>query len=378
MPCLNEEKTIAACIEQALKFRSTVNFPVEILIADNGSDDKSVKIAEKLGAKVIHVKEKGYGNALRAGIEKAAYNYILMGDADESYDFYHIQQFIDQLDKGYDLIMGNRFSGGIDPGAMSFSHRYIGNPILSWLGRVFYKTDIRDFHCGERAFRKDSILGLGLCTAGMEFASEMVVKAVLFGLKIIEVPCKLHKDGRNRPPHLRSIPDGLRHLRFLLIYSPVWLFFIPGLIMFILGLAFMIGIYIRPIQIGGFRFEVTTMFYAAMVTLLGIQIMQFFIYTNIYGKRIGQFPHTSKAVQNIEKVMLSKGIPVGIIVGLTGIIGIIFTLYQWKQVGFGILPDTRVCQTAIVFGSIFIMGIEFLFSSFFVNVLSMGTNEGGR
>ncbi len=219
MPCLNEEKTIGTCVQKAQRWIDAAHADAEILVADNGSTDRSAEIAEALGARVIHVPERGYGAALMGGINAANGNYIVMGDADDSYDFGNVTAFIDKLEEGYDLVMGNRFRGGIEPGAMSWSHRYIGNPLLSGIGRFFFKADIRDFHCGMRAFRKGAMINIDLCTTGMEFASEMIVKSVLNNLRITEIPVRLYPDGRMRPSHLKSIPDGLRHLKVLLSYG---------------------------------------------------------------------------------------------------------------------------------------------------------------
>ena len=376
MPCLNEEQTLGICVTKAKTALSKQSiFPAEIIIADNGSTDKSIKIASSLGARVVNIENKGYGNAIRGGIKAAKYNYIIMGDADDSYDFSEIESFIDKLEEGYDLVMGNRFEGGIEKGAMPWSHRYIGNPILSGLGRVFYRTNIGDFHCGMRGFRKDSIEKINLCTTGMEFASEMVVKASLFGLKITEVPCKLYPDGRNRPPHLRSIPDGLRHLRFLLIYSPRWLFLYPGMIFTIVGALMLIALFITPIKIFNVKLETITMFYAAMVLLLGMQAIQFSLFTNIYGRRIGQFPEASSIIEKAEDFMSINGFAVSIFLIITGIIGVMFSFMVWGEFGFGEIEDHTLHRWSILFGTILIMGFHLLLSSFFVNVLHMGGED---
>lgn len=375
MPCLNEEKTVGICIDKAKTFLDTNGYRGEVLIADNGSTDGSPAIAERLGARVIHVSDKGYGSALLRGIEAAKGEYVIMGDADDSYDFLDLRGFVEELDGGADLVMGNRFAGGIERGAMPFSHRYIGNPILSGIGRIFYRTDIGDFHCGLRAFRRDSILKLGLCTTGMEFASEMVVKAVLFKLKIAQVPCKLYPDGRNRPPHLRSLPDGWRHLKFLLIYSPKWLFYYPGLLFTILGFVLLSAIFIHPIELWGVQFEVTTMFYAAIALILGLQILQFAMYTDIYARRIGQFPEEPPTMKRIENFLGGKGVLLGLAFMLAGMAGVCATLWLWAKLGFGQVPDSSICMTAIMFGTLFVVGCQCLFSFFFINVLRMGTNR---
>ena len=378
MPCLNEAETIGKCINKARSSLKKLDGGVlreEILIADNGSTDGSVEIAESLGARVINVEKKGYGSALNAGIDAAKGDFIIMGDADDSYDFSNIQPFIDKLNEGYDLVMGNRFAGGIEPGAMTFSHRYIGNPVLSGIGRLFFNTKIRDFHCGMRAFRKDSILKIGLCTTGMEFASEMVVKSVLFGLRIAEVPIKLYPDGRNRPPHLRSIPDGLRHLKFLLIYSPKWLFFYPGIFMAVIGFIGMTALSISAINIGRIQFEITTMFYCAILLLMGIQAIQFSLFTNIYGRRIGQLPTESLLVEELSGLLKKYGLLLACLFVVLGVCGIIGTLISWADVGFGELTNSSVHRLAILFGTIFILGVQFFFSGFFINVLHMGDEQ---
>jgi len=372
MPCLNEEKTIGVCIKKALGFMQEYGIDGEVVIADNGSMDNSATIAKDLGARVVPIKDKGYGCALRGGIEAAEYEYVVMGDADDSYDFSALHGFIDKLNEGYELVMGNRFAGGIEKGAMSFSHQYIGNPFLSGLGRILFRTKIGDFHCGLRAFRKEAIMSLGLCTTGMEFASEMVVKAVLFKLKIAEIPCKLYPDGRDRPPHLRSIPDGLRHLEFLLIYSPKWLFAYPGLLFTLLGLVFMVAIYIHPIQIGKVEFEVTTMFYSAMVMLIGVMMLQFATFTCIFAERIGQFPPNSSLSHKVTKFLNKAGYWISLATVIIGIIGVISTLCTWGNTGFGHLTDTSVCRSAILFGSVLALGIEFFLFTAFAQVLRMG------
>lgn len=372
MPCLNEEKTIGACIEKALAFLRESGRSGEVLIADNGSTDRSAAIAQGCGARVIRVEEKGYGSALCAGIEAAEGDYVIMGDADGSYDFLALQPFVDQLDAGADLVMGNRFLGGIEPGAMPFSHRYIGNPLLSAIGRVFYRTHVGDFHCGLRAFRRESIQKLGLCTAGMEFASEMVVKAVLFKLRIDEVPCKLYPDGRGRSSHLRSLPDGWRHLKFLLIYSPRWLFCYPGILLALLGFVTLTAIYIHPIRIGAVQFEVTTMFYAAVAFILGLQMLQFAMYTHIYARRIGQFPREGPAMKKLAAFVGGKGVLLALALMVAGFAGACVTLRLWADLGFGTVPDSGICKTAIMFGTLFLVGCQLLFSFFFTHVLGMG------
>lgn len=378
MPCLNEEITIGVCIDKAFQSIRKLNIEGEVIVADNGSTDSSITIARERGARIVNVEKKGYGAALRGGIDAAKYEYVIMGDADDSYDFLELEGFIEKLDQGYDLVMGNRFAGGIEAGAMSFSHKYIGNPILSGLGRVFFKTDIKDFHCGLRAFRKESMEELGVCTTGMEFASEMVVKAVLFKLKVTEIPCKLYPDGRNRPPHLRSIPDGLRHLEFLLIYSPKWLFAYPGVFLSTLGLIFSILIYIQPLQIGRMQFEVTTMFYSAMIMLLGFQMVQFAVFTGIFGRRVGQLPDNSSFAIKLSNHIRNNGYWISLVLLIVGFAGIVFSFISWGKTGFGSLNTTFVCRTAILFGSLFAMGVEMLLFTVFSRVLQMGVENASK
>lgn len=313
---------------------------------------------------------------MRGGIGAAEYEYIVMGDADDSYDFLDLSGFIEMLDQGYDLVMGNRFKGGIMPNAMPFSHRYIGNPILSGIGRLFFKNNIGDFHCGLRAFRKASVEQLKLSTTGMEFASEMVVKAVLFRLKIAEIPCKLYPDGRDRKPHLRSIPDGLRHLEFLLIYSPRWLFVYPGMLFFFAGMLWAILIYIHPIQIGKVQFEVTTMFYSSVLMLLGFQMIQFSVFTGLFGERIGQFPPNRKLVHKVVRILDKAGYKAAAAVIIVGLAGVAFTLYRWGMVGFGKLSTTWICKTAILFGFLLAIGFELLLFTIFSRILRMGGEKG--
>ncbi len=376
MPCLNEERTLATCINKAKVFLERIHCTGEILISDNGSTDDSVRIALSDGARVVHIAEKGYGSALWGGILAAKGEYIIMGDADDSYDLSELGPFIQKLDEGYDLVMGNRFKGEIRPGAMPLLHRYIGNPVLSGLGRLFYKTDVGDFHCGLRAFRKDSIQKLDLCTTGMEFASEMVVKAVLFGLKITEVPIVLYPDGRDRPPHLRSFHDGWRHLKFLLLYSPNWLFLYPGLFFFIFGALCMICLSITPVSIGRISFDITTMFYCSISTILGLSTLMFSLYTKIYAAQIGQIPHDSRIDAFFGKITYDHGIALGFICLLAGVGGGTATLILWGQTGFGALETHQVYKIATLSGTLVTWGFQLIFGSFFVGILQMKGRMG--
>ena len=296
MPCLNEAETLEVCIRKAQGFLERSGIAGEVLISDNGSTDGSQEIAQRLGARVSHAPRRGYGAALINGIENARGRYIIMGDADDSYDFENLQPFVDRLRDGADLVMGNRFRGGIAPGAMPPLHKYLGNPVLSGIGQLFFRPNIGDFHCGLRGFNRDSIRDLDLQTTGMEFASEMVVKSTLARPKyrIEEVPTTLKKDGRSRPPHLRSWHDGWRHLRFLLIFAPRWLFVYPGLVAFILG-GLAVGILsFGGVQIGSIGFDVTTMVYASALCVIGYQSLLFFWLTKLFATEGGFLPASER------------------------------------------------------------------------------------
>ena len=259
MPCLNEAETVATCVRKAIGFLAESGISGEVLVADNGSTDGSQRLATDAGARVVPISDKGYGNALMGGIVAARGKYVIMGDADDSYDFTNLMPFVNELRKGADLVMGNRFRGGIAPGAMPPLHKYLGNPVLSFIGRLFFRSKIGDFHCGLRGFSRDSVMALNLQATGMEFASEMVVKATLAGQRVTEVPTTLSKDGRSRPPHLRSWRDGWRHLRFLLLFSPRWLFLYPGLALLVVGSAVTTALYFSPLRIGGAGLDIHTM-----------------------------------------------------------------------------------------------------------------------
>jgi len=369
MPCLNEAETVAICVSKAGKFLKTHNINGEIIVADNGSSDGSQNLANEAGASVIHVTEKGYGNALIGGIEASKGDYVIMGDADDSYDFSKLCTFVDALDAGYDLVMGNRFKGGIQPNAMPFLHRYLGNPILSWLGRLFFKNDIGDFHCGLRGFRKEAILSLDLQTTGMEFASEMVVKASLFGLKITEVPTILYPDGRSRPPHLRTWSDGWRHLRFLLLYSPRWLFYYPGILLMMIGLAISAWLLPGPRKIGNLELDINTLMYAAFLSTLGLQAVIFSLLTKVFAISVGLRP-PDPAMQTITKLgSLEKGILIALLMMGLGLTSSVGALAYWSVNSFGRLDPTFSMRLVIPGTMLFAMGFQTLLASFFLGIL---------
>ena len=283
MPCLNEAETLGTCIRRAQQAIADAKIAGEVLVADNGSTDGSIEIAEGLGARLVRVAAKGYGNALMGGIAAAAGKYVVMGDADASYDFAHIPRFLGPLREGADLVMGNRFRGGIEKGAMPPTHQYFGNPALTWLGRLFFRNRaVGDFYCGLRGFRKDAYQRMGLRTTGMEFATEMVVKATLLNLRIAEVPTTLSPDGRSRPPHLRTWRDGWRTLRFFLLYSPRWLFLYPGIALVVLGTVLGVWLLPAPRTVGDVTFDVHTLLYAAAFVLLGFQSICFAVFTKLF------------------------------------------------------------------------------------------------
>lgn len=369
MPCLNEAETINLCVTKAKEFIAANEIQGEVIVADNGSTDGSQKLAEEAGARVIHIPDKGYGNALLGGIKAARGNYIIMGDADDSYNFLELKSFLMALDAGYDLVMGNRFMGGIKPKSMPFLHRYLGNPILSWLGRLFFKNDIGDFHCGLRGFRKDTILSLDLQTTGMEFASEMIVKASLKKLKITEVPTILYPDGRSRPPHLRTWSDGWRHLRFLLLYSPRWLFYYPGIVLMIFGLALSIWLLPEPRQVGSLTLDINTLMYAALLTILGLQAVSFSLLTRVYAISVGLLPQDTDIQRLTRWGSLEKGIVIAILMMAVGLTSSVGALTYWSINSFGDIDPSFSMRLVIPGTILFAMGFQILLSSFFLSIL---------
>ncbi|HEY0158833.1 MAG TPA: glycosyltransferase family 2 protein [Thermoanaerobaculia bacterium] len=372
MPCLNEAETLAVCIDKAMRFLQTHAVEGEVVIADNGSTDGSQQIARDRGAHVIDVPSRGYGNALRAGISEARGKYVVMGDSDDSYDFSALMPFLEKLRAGYHLVMGNRFRGGIAPGAMPPLHRYLGNPVLSGIGKLFFRTDIGDFHCGLRGFERDAILRLDLQTTGMEFASEMVVKSALLGLRVTEVPTTLSPDGRSRRPHLRSWRDGWRHLRFMLLYSPRWLFLYPGLLLIAVG--FLAGAWLVPASrtVFGVTFDVHTLLYAAVAVLIGFQAVFFAISTKAFAVSAGLIPADRRVERLFRIATLEVGIAAGVLLVLIGIGGTLFAVYSWSRVSFGPLVPTRTLRITIPSIVAMALGCQTVLSAFFLNALGLG------
>jgi len=363
MPCLDEAETIAICIEKALSYLKNNQIVGEVIVADNGSKDGSIQIAQKMGARVVNISSKGYGSALLGGIEAAYGEYIIMGDADDSYDFVNLNPFVEKLRCGYDLVMGNRFKGGIRPGAMPKLHRYLGNPVLSFIGKLFFNSPCGDFHCGLRGFNKRSIERLNLRTTGMEFASEMVVKATLYGLRITEVPTVLSPDGRSRPPHLRSWRDGWRHLRFLLLYSPRWLFLYPGLLLILAGLISTL------ILLNGNK--VHSLLYSATALVIGFQIVTFAVFTKTYAINEGLMPQDPKLKKILRFFNLETGLICAAVLLLLGVIGSIYAFKIWQGALFGYLDPANVMKVVIPSVTCLALGVQLFFSSFFLSVLNL-------
>ncbi|TCO60471.1 glycosyltransferase family 2 protein [Actinocrispum wychmicini] len=376
MPCLNEAETLATCIGKAQGYLERSGVVGEVVIADNGSTDGSQDIARELGARVVDVEAKGYGNALMGGIRAAHGTYVIMGDADDSYDFANLDPFVAALRDGAELVMGNRFKGGIEPGAMPPLHKYLGNPVLSFIGKLFFKAPVGDFHCGLRGFRREAILRIGLHTSGMEFASEIVVKSCLSGLRIAEVPTTLKKDGRSRPPHLRSWRDGWRHLRFLLIYSPRWLFLYPGLAGLVLGLAATLALLVGPIAIGGVGFDVATMLYTAGIAVVGYQAVLFSVMVKLFAAREGLLPMSARYRQLIERFSIERGLILGLLIFVAGVVVALLQLLRWGDTGFGALDTARNIRTAIPAVLGLVLGFQTIMFSMFVGVLSIPTTDG--
>jgi glycosyltransferase involved in cell wall biosynthesis len=371
MPCLNEAETLEACIHKARTALEKYGISGEVVIADNGSTDGSQEIARQCGARVVDVSEKGYGSALRGGIEAARGRYIAMGDADDSYDFSQIPRFLTQLRTGADLVMGNRFQGGIADGAMPFLHRYLGNPVLTWIGRLFFKAPCGDFHCGLRAFSKDAYRRMALHTTGMEFASEMVVKASLMKMRISEVPTTLSPDGRSRPPHLRTWRDGWRHLRFLLLYSPRWLFLYPGIVLMFAGLfvsGWLIG---GPKQIGGISLDVDTLVYAVISVLLGFQAVVIALFAKVFAMAEGLLPPDQKMERFFSYLNLENGLVFGGLIFLVGLGLSVYAVESWHSHHFGVLNASQMLRLTLPAAVSMTFGFQVAMASFFLSLLRL-------
>jgi glycosyltransferase involved in cell wall biosynthesis len=372
LPCLNEAATVGLCVRQVIKTLANHSISGEIIVADNGSTDRSREIAEEMGAHVVLVESRGYGSALMGGINAARGKYVVMGDADCSYDFRQIPVFLEKLRSGYELVVGNRFQGGIQPGAMSTLHRYFGNPVLTGIGRLFFKAPCRDFHCGLRGFTKAAYERMRLRTTGMEFASEMIVKASLFKVPMCEVPTTLSPDGRGRASHLRSWHDGWRHLRFLLLYSPRWLFFYPGLAVLFLGVATALWLLPGPRQVGKSFLDIHTLLYAVVAILTGFQAVVFALFAKVFGITEGLMPEDPRLTRAFRIFNLEKGLLAGTVLLATGISVAGYSFYLWNRTGFGPMNPVilvRLVAAVIVSAT---LGIEIIFASFFLSIMGVG------
>jgi glycosyltransferase involved in cell wall biosynthesis len=375
MPCLNEAETLKICIERAIKLLVQHKINGEILISDNGSTDGSQEIARALGARIVECPQRGYGAALQFGIEHAEGKLILMGDSDDSYHFDEAWPMIEMLHKGYDICMGTRLKGTIMRNAMPTLNRYLGNPVLSAIGKVLFKTNLSDFHCGMRAFKKDKLRKLNLATTGMEWASEMVVKAKLAGLKMTEVPVTLYKDGRSRPPHLRRWRDGWRHLRFMLLHSPTWLFTIPGLLMVTIGLLGQLLLYQGMVQVGAAKLDVHTMLVMSFLSIVGAQVVFTGFFVRLYSSLHGILPYDHKFERTIKKLSLEKLLIIALVLGLLGLGGFLYTLWEWYQVKFSELNYQVTMRQLIPSLTLIAFAVQGIFNGFMLSVLFLKTNK---
>ncbi len=381
MPCLNEAETLAGCIAAARAGLAAAGVAGEIVIADNGSTDGSVEIATTHGARVVSVSERGYGNALRTGMEAARGRFLVMGDADLSYDFSGIAPFIERLRGGADLVMGCRMpSGGgrIEPGAMPWKHRWLGNPVLTFIGRFLFNCPAHDFHCGLRALTKDAFLAMDLRTSGMEFASEMVIKASLRGMTIAEVPITLHPDGRSRAPHLRSWRDGWRHLRFMMLFSPRWLLFYPGLAALVVGGGFFLRLLAGPIRVSHVYFDLNTLEIAGLVFLFGYQAILFACFARIFAFTRGFLPANHSLSRAFGFFTLEKGLVGGGLVLVAGFVVILFALIGWADAGFGNLDPLDTTRTVIAGRTLASVGAQTILFSLIFSYLGVDDKSGGQ
>src|ERR1700751_5993191 len=371
MPCLNEAETVATCVTKAVRCMADNGIDGEVVVADNGSTDGSQQLATDAGARVVPVAEKGYGNALMGGIIAARGEYVIMGDADDSYDFTSLMPFVEELRKGADLVMGNRFKGGIEPGAMPPLHKYLGNPVLSFIGRLFFGSKIGDFHCGLRGFSRDSVMALNLQATGMEFASEMVVKATLAGQHVTEVPTTLAKDGRSRPPHLHTWRDGWRDLRFLLLFAPRRLFFVPGLVLLVGGLAIGAIVVPLPFTVGTVTFDVDTLVAASAMVVIGFQSVLFWLFTQVYAGSEGFLPEEPRVTRLLEKLSLERGLLLGAAIGLAGLAGLIVSLLYWNGQKFSHLNYEHSLRLMIPSVTALIVSCQVILGTFFLSILGI-------
>lgn len=371
MPCLNEAETLAVCIGKAQAALREQGIAGEIIVADNGSTDGSQQIATGLGARVVAVEKKGYSDALRGGIAAARGRYVLMGDADDSYDFSHLPRFVAQLRQGYDLVVGNRFRGGIAPGAMRPLHRYVGVPIMSRIAQVLFRSPCGDHHCGLRAFSKDAFERLDLRASGWEFNSEMIARASLMKMRITEVPTTLAPDGRGRPPHLRTFDAGWQHLRMMLLYSPRWIFFYPGMLMMLAGAAAVGLLAAGPRTVFGVTFNIVSLLYAAAAVLLGFQAVSFGVLGKIAAIRQGIHPEDPRFARLLSGSTLEFGLVAGVVLMLAGLAGALWPFFSWSTQQFHLAHPQEALRTGIPALIALALGFQVVLSSFFVSLLGM-------
>jgi glycosyltransferase involved in cell wall biosynthesis len=376
MPCLNEARTLGTCVGKAMTFLRDYGIEGEVIVADNGSTDGSQALAEGLGARVAPVADRGYGAALAGGFAAARGRYIIMGDSDDSYDFSEMMPIVEKLREGFDLVMGNRFRGGIEPGAMPPLHRYFGNPGLTAIGRVFFKSGCRDFYCGQRGFRKSAVEAMDLRATGMEFALEMIVKATMMGMRVTEVPVRLARDGRDRPPHLRSWRDGWRSLRFFLLYSPRWLFLYPGVLLMLIGAAAGAWLLPGPRHIGGVTLDVHTLLYCAGAIIVGFQLVVFSVLAKTIAVATGLHPRSAKLDSLLARAPLEGGLAAGFALALAGLAASIYATFQWADEGFGNLDPFRVMRIGIPAVLLLVLGFQIIFSSFILSLLQIPRRPG--
>lgn len=372
IPCLNEAGTIATCIAKARRFLEQHRVAGEIIIADNGSNDGSADIARDLGVIVHAVATPGYGAALMGGFARASGRFIIFADGDDSYDFEHLMPFLARLREGDDFVIGDRFGGSIETGAMPFLHRYLGNPLLSSLGRLLYKTPINDFHCGLRGIRRDALARLKLRATGMEFASEMIVKAGFHKLKISQVPITLYADGRGHASHLRTWRDGWRHLRFLMIHSPRWLFFYPGLVTLFVGLCLLVWLLPGARAVGGLTLDVHTMLYGGVMTVVGLQLVSFALFSWLFTANAGLLPREDKLLGMVRTLSLERGILFGSLLGVAGLATSVYALLLWSDQSYGNLVPAQMMRLTIPAVTAMACGAQVVFTSFFLSVLRLG------
>jgi glycosyltransferase involved in cell wall biosynthesis len=371
IPCLNEAATLGACIDKASRSLQELGVHGEVVVADNGSTDGSESIAAEHGARVVHVQRRGYGSALMAGIAAARGEFVVMGDADDSYDFSNLHPFVERLREGYDLVVGNRFAGGIHPGAMPFLHKYLGNPVLTRIAKRFFGSPVGDVYCGLRGFRRSAIQSLDLRATGMEFAIEMVIKASFGGLRIAEVPTTLAPDRRGRPPHLRTWRDGWRSLRFLLLYSPTWLFLYPGLALMALGTGTMIWLLPETRRIGDVAFDAHTLAYAGLAVVVGFQAATFGVFAKVFAITEGLLPPDRRFARFARPNLLEIGILVGAALVVVGIGASVYALFLWNEKSFGALDYSQTLRIVIPAVTLIALGFQIVLSSFFISILGL-------